>query len=415
MIAEILSTGDEIRSGAIVDTNTAYIARELGRVGINVRRHVCVGDDKRVLCDVLKEISGRADLVIVTGGLGPTDDDVTTEAAADAAGVALVENDTALEMVKAFFQSRHREMNPFGQKMALLPKGSEIIKNRSGAAPGFILEIKKCRFYFLPGVPFEMEIMMAEEVLPHILKQKDSETGFFPVRTLSSFGVPESQANGLLKEFGAKFPEIALGFRAIFPEVHIKLYGKGTDKHEIEQKMAAATKWVADILGDHVLSLSGDSMESALGKLLNRQNATIAVAESCTGGLISSRLTDVAGSSNYFLLSAVTYANEAKVNVLGVSPETLETFGAVHEETAKQMALGVQRLANATYGISTTGIAGPDGGTSEKPVGTVCIGIATPRSVKGYRFCFSYQDRARNKYMFATKAMDLLRRELIGK
>ena len=258
-----------------------------------------------------------------------------------------------------------------------------------------------------------METMIAEEVIPHILKYRDGKTLYYPIKTLSSFGIPESEANGLLKDFHLKFPGLELGFRVSFPEVHMKLYGKGPDKNQIDQQMDAASKWVADIMGDHILSEHGDSMESTLGHLLNIHQATIAVAESCTGGLIASRLTDVAGSSNYFLLSAVTYSNEAKIKVLGVSPETLEKHGAVHEETAKQMAQGARTVAGATYGISTTGIAGPDGGTPEKPVGTVCIGVATPLSVSGYRFHFSFQDRARNKFMFATKAMDLLRRELI--
>ena len=413
MRAEILSTGDELRSGAIADTNASFIARHLERIGVAVVRHGCVGDDQMMMSQVLAEISRRADFAVVTGGLGPTDDDITAKAAAEAAGVKLVENEAALKMVEGFFKNRHRSLNPMGRKMASVPAGTEIIKNPPGAAPGFILDLNRCRFYFLPGVPHEMESMMLEEVIPDIVSHKDKTTVYYPVRTISSFGIPESEANLRLKGFANRFPDLDLGFQAVFPEVYFKIYGRGPDEKQLEQRMAGAEKWIGDIIGDHILSLAGDSMETVVGKMLQSRKATLSVAESCTGGLISSRLTDVAGSSDYFLFSGVTYANEAKINVLGVSPETLEKQGAVSEETAKQMASGARKIANATYGISTTGIAGPDGGTPEKPVGTVCIGLATPDKVEGYRFHFSFQDRSRNKFMFATKAMDLLRRELL--
>ena len=415
MIAEILATGDEIRSGSVIDTNTSYIAVELERVGVFVSRHDCVGDDRSRLNEVLQEISMRADIAVVTGGLGPTSDDITALAAADAAGVPLIEDQHALDLIAAYFKKRNRSMNPSSRKMALLPKGSGCIRNDAGTAPGFFLRLNRCDFYFLPGVPHEMEFMLANEVIPRILKQKDAGLGYYPVKTISTFGLAESQINERLKAFDQMFAGLTLGFRPVFPEVLIKIYGKGDNPEPLDRLMEDAVQWIAEKTGDHLLSPDGDCMEKVVGDLLIRQKATLAVAESCTGGLISDGLTDIPGSSAYFRFSAVTYSNDAKVTVLGVSPETIEKYGAVHEETARQMAVGTQRVAGAVYGISTTGIAGPEGGSAEKPVGTVCIGLAAPGFSQGLRFYFSTGERRRNKRLFAAKALDLLRRELLKK
>jgi nicotinamide-nucleotide amidase len=414
MIAEVLSTGDEVRSGSIADTNASHIARELERVGFFVSRHGCVGDDEPLLCEVLKEISGRADIAVVTGGLGPTSDDITALAVAHAAGVSLLENDSALNMIETYFQSRNRSINPSNRKMAFLPEGVEILKNDAGTAPGFVLKLNQCVFYFLPGVPREMEIMLANEVLPRVIRVKDKTLRVYPMKNVTTFGLPESEVNERMKSFSQAFPELILGFRATFPEIHIKIYGRSENENTLNLQMESAVKWVAEKMGDYVLSLNGESMEEVVGRLLLEKKATLALAESCTGGLIASRMTDVAGSSRYFLFSGVTYSNDAKEKVLGVSPETLQKYGAVHEETAREMALGAKRVAGATYGLSTSGIAGPDGGTPEKPVGTVCIGLATPEASKGLRFQFSGGERLRNKTLFAIKALDLLRRELMG-
>jgi nicotinamide-nucleotide amidase len=217
-----------------------------------------------------------------------------------------------------------------------------------------------------------------------------------------------------MKSFHGLFPDLVMGFRAFFPEIHIKLYGKGRDESDLNRQMDAAVRWVAEHLGEVVISQKGEPMEAAVGRLLLDKKATLALAESCTGGLIANRLTDVAGSSGYFLFSGVTYSNHAKVKVLGVSPETLRKYGAVHEQTAMEMALGARQAAGADYGLSTTGIAGPDGGSPDKPVGTVCIGLASPDGLKGWRFQLSGGERLRNKTLFAVKALDLLRRELAG-
>jgi nicotinamide-nucleotide amidase len=353
-------------------------------------------------------------VAVVTGGLGPTSDDITALAVARASGKTLVENQDAVDFIEQYFKTRNRAINPSNRKMALLPEGARILNNHAGTAPGFSLTINQCVFYFLPGVPREMEIMLDREVLPRMIKLKDTSTMCYPVKHITTFGLPESEVNERMRPFKEAFPGLILGFRAIFPEIHIKIYGKGEDEKALDLEMESATRWVAEKMDHSVLSLCGEPMEAVAGRLLLDKKATLALAESCTGGLIANRLTDVAGSSGYFLFSGVTYANEAKIKVLGVSPETLEKFGAVHEQTAKEMALGARQVAGATYGLSTSGIAGPDGGTPEKPVGTVCIGLATPGGAKGWRFQLSGGERLRNKTLFAVKALDLLRRELAG-
>jgi nicotinamide-nucleotide amidase len=415
MIAEILSTGDEIRSGAVADTNAAHIALKLGEAGIAVVRHMCVGDDRVMLRCAIEEISRRADLAVVTGGLGPTVDDITALAAADAAGVGLALDQGALKQIEAFFLSRNRGVSPSNRKQAFLPEGSQPIDNPVGTAPGFVIKIEQCTFFFLPGVPFEMERMLEESVLPQILALCGNHRSFCRVKNISTFGLPESVVNERLMGFDDAFPELTLGLRAIFPEIHVKIYGNGMEEGLLDKKIADAAKWVGDRMGERLLSAEGLGMAAVAGGLLRERKETLAVAESCTGGLVSHQLTNVPGSSDYFLFSAITYSNASKVKVLGVPKEILEKYGAVHEKTAEQMAIGVRRLAGSTYGISTTGVAGPDGGTEEKPVGTVCIGISGPNESRGMRYFLPFGQRLRNKEIFAALVLDVLRRELLAK
>jgi len=217
-----------------------------------------------------------------------------------------------------------------------------------------------------------------------------------------------------MKGFSTEFPEIKLGFRAKFPEIQIKLYASGTDRETIDIRMNKATESVLKTMGKNVFSVDGRSMEAVIGELLTERKGTLAVAESCTGGLISHMLTNVPGSSEYFLFSGITYSNDAKTKILDVAPEVLKRFGAVHEKIAEKMAAGVRQIVGATYGLAVTGIAGPGGGTDDKPVGTVCIGLATARTAQGFRFYFPFNNRSRNKKIFAMKALDILRRELVG-
>ncbi|MEA3279265.1 MAG: competence/damage-inducible protein A [Thermodesulfobacteriota bacterium] len=413
MIAEIIITGDEICSGGVVDSNSAHIAQLLEGEGIQVVRHNSVCDDIDTIVSILKETGNRSDIAVVTGGLGPTTDDLTAEAAAKAAGVGLVVSDIAQAGIENFFKTRKCSMTDFDRKQAMLPEGAECLCNPVGTAPGFQLKIGRSHFFFLPGVPFEMRRMLADSVLPWIERRYGSEREFSFIRNISIFGLTEADINQRLAALTEKFPEIKLGFQANFPEIYVKLYARGKDKNICNELLIKASEWVLNKIGDNVFSVDGESMEAVVGGLLRRKKASLAIAESCTGGLLSHWITNVPGSSDYFLFSGVTYSNEAKIKVLGVLPETIERYGAVHEETAKEMAEGARRVSGAAYGLATTGIAGPGGGTDEKPVGTVCIGFATPDVVKGYRFHFTSGNRSMNKKIFATKALDLLRRELL--
>ena len=414
MIAEVLATGDEIRSGALVDSNSAYIARILEEAGVEVVRHSCVGDDPESIVCILREIAGRSDIAVVTGGLGPTDDDLTTAAAARAAGVEVVLDPLALDSVEAFFKTRKFPLTPSNKKQALLPAGADCLINTVGTAPGFQLKIEGCEVFCLPGVPFEMRQMLANEVMPRLMKLQGQTRSVRLVKTLSTFGLAESATAGKLSGFEDHFAHIKLGFQAKFPEIHVKLYGTGMDEDQLRSQLEKAEHWVAQQLGDRIFSNTGGSLEEAVGNLLRARQATLAVAESCTGGLIADLVTDVPGSSDYFVLSAVTYANQAKIDILGVVSGILDRHGAVSEETAKEMARGVQRISGATYGLATSGIAGPGGATDDKPVGTVCIGLATSDSVSGRRYHFTFDNRRMNKRIFAATALELLRRELLA-
>jgi nicotinamide-nucleotide amidase len=414
MIIEILATGDEIRTGAAVDSNSAHIAQVLQQAGLEAIRHSCVGDDMDMMVSIIKEIGGRADVALVTGGLGPTSDDITAQAAAKANGVELVLNRSALGVVENFFKTRKYAMTPSNKKQAMLPMGAESLNNPVGSAPGFFLKIDRCLFFFVPGVPFEMKRMLSDQVLPRIQKLGGGTGELSLFKTLSTFGLTESVIGERLTGLSEKFPEITTGFRSKFPEVQVKLYIRGKDEQVLYKILEKASQWVFERLGENIFSMDGTSMEAVVGGLLAEKQDTLAVAESCTGGLISHLLTNVPGSSGYFLFSGITYSNEAKTKVLGVSSQVLKQHGAVHQETAKEMARGARQVAGATYGLATSGIAGPDGGTDEKPVGTVCIGFATPHEVKGFGFVFPFNTRLMNKRIFAMKALDLLRRELQG-
>jgi nicotinamide-nucleotide amidase len=403
-----------VRSGALVDSNSAYIAEVLEDAGLEVTRHSTVGDDLSAISSVLKEIGARADVAVVTGGLGPTTDDLTAEAAAKAAGVELREDSAALLSMENFFRKRNWLITALNRKQALLPGGAKCLENPVGTAPGFALRIGKGLFFFLPGVPSEMKKMLTEKVLPEISELWVGYREFSLVRNLSTFGLGEAAVNENLLEVISDNPGVKVGLRATFPEIHIKLYARGKDEKEVSSLLDKAVEGVMGKLGNRILSTLGESMEVVVGGLLKGKKSTLAVAESCTGGLVSNMITNIPGSSDYFLFSGVAYSNESKIKTLGVNREIIEKYGAVHEETAKEMAACARRISGATFGLSTTGIAGPSGGSAEKPVGTVCIGLATSEEMKGFRYTFPFKDRLMNKKVFAVMALEILRRELLS-
>ncbi|MEX1302225.1 MAG: CinA family nicotinamide mononucleotide deamidase-related protein [Desulfotignum sp.] len=415
MTAEILSTGDEVLLGDLVDTNSAFLCDRLKQMGIRVSQITVKGDDVAAVCATVEAISLRATLCLVSGGLGPTQDDITAMACAKAMGESLVLNSTALASMKTYFDRRGFELTPDNEKQAWLPASATVLENTHGTAPGFAFQLNQCWFFCMPGVPSEMKQMMETCVVPQIQTIQGTRTRLF-IKRFTVFGLHESKVGVLLASFNDQFPEIRLGFRASFPTIEVKLVcDAGKDEKATQSVLERAGLWVGQQLGSKVVSDTGLSLQAEVGKLLAQQGQTLAVAESCTGGLISHLITQVPGSSQYFLLSAVTYANSAKIDVLGVKTDTLETFGAVHETTALEMAAGAKRVAGSDWSVSTTGVAGPGGGPTSKKVGTVCIGVAGPGGVAVSRkFEFRFDDRDKNKKIFAAMALELLRRYLTG-
>jgi len=256
--------------------------------------------------------------------------------------------------------------------------------------------------------------MLSDIVLPQIIELIGDKRRFYRTRTLSTFGLTESQTFERLAGLEEVFPQISLGMRVKFPAIQVKLYANDTDDQKLNDHLAAAVGWVIEKMGNKVFSQQGDSMEQTIGHLLRKKQVTLALAESCTGGLIANLLTNISGSSDYFVFSGITYSNQAKIDILKVPKKTILAHGAVHEKTAMEMARGARNICGATYGLATSGIAGPTGGTPEKPVGTVCIGLATPHGTAGHRFHFWFGSRTMNKQVFAIAALEVLRRELLG-
>ncbi len=413
MIAEILSTGDEVCQGTVVNSNAAHIASVLSEAGIRVVRHTCVGDDLNVLVPAFREIAERADIAVVTGGLGPTMDDLTAEAAARTAGVTLRKNAEAMGGIVEFFQRFSRSLSPSDHKQAFLPEGALPLPNQWGTAPGFTMTIGHCGFYFLPGVPMEMARMLSGSVIPDIMSRAGGKEQVLRTRSMSVFGLPEAVVNDRLENFEKQHPGVCIGIMARFPAIYVKVSVIGPRTSDLDERLERAHAWVMDQLRERVFSSSGQTMQETVGQLLIQKGATLAVAESCTGGLISDWITNVAGSSDYFLFSAVTYANAAKIDLLGVPPDIIADFGAVSEETARQMASGVKRISGSDYALSVTGIAGPSGGSKDKPVGTVCVGLSGPATLVSRKFQSPFSDRLYNKQIFAMVALDLLRKELV--
>ncbi|APR83605.1 Molybdopterin binding motif, CinA [Minicystis rosea] len=408
---EILSTGDEVLTGMITDTNAAFLADQMGGLGFEVVRHTTVGDDRGALERAFRELGETADVVLCTGGLGPTVDDLTTEIAAAVLETELVLDEAALAYMEGLWRARGRTMPENNRKQALIPKPAEILQNPIGTAPGFAVRIGRAQFFFMPGVPREMKRMFAEQVIPRLERLRPEPT-VFEVRVFRSFGLTESQTDQMLTGLEARFPEVKLGFRAHFPEIQVKLTVKGPDIAAAKARLEAASDEVRQRLGAHVFS-DGPAIEEIVGEGLRREKATMATAESCTGGMVSQMITAIAGSSDYFDRGFVTYSNQAKMDLLGVSEDILREHGAVSEPCARAMAEGARTRAGTTYAVAITGIAGPGGGTPEKPVGLVFIALAAPDRTVVRRIRWPGQ-REQVRAISAMVALDLLRRRLAG-
>ena len=410
MTAEIISIGNEILTGHIVNTNAAFIAERLTEIDLWVVRESAVGDDVDAVAEVLRDAVTRADVVIATGGLGPTHDDVTRMAVAQAFDRPLEMNAEARELLRQFFAARGREVDSINEVQAMWPLGAGILPNPVGSAAGIRLEHNGRHIFAVPGVPHEMREMITGHIVPFLRTLIVPRTRWCVLHTT---GVPESKLYGILRPVLDRHPKVNVAFLPGYSGVKIRC-SASLDNAQTSARVLEA--WQADarqVLGKIIYSETDEPMESVIGVLLREKRATLAIAESCTGGLIAARITDVPGSSDYFLRGYVTYSNQAKVELLGVDSSAIEQEGAVSEVVARQMADGALARSGADYAVAVTGIAGPGGGTEAKPVGLTYVAVAGggPTICRKHRLGL---DRTFNRQRAAQMALNLLRERLLG-
>ena len=412
MNVEIMTIGDELISGSSQDTNATFMAHHLHTIGVEVVKITTVGDDTEEIVDALRHVHQKVGYVIVTGGLGPTVDDITANAAAQALRRKLVLNKLALKAMEERFRKHGRKMSQNNLKQAYLPSDSTIIPNPIGTACGFYLARSNTVFFFLPGVPREMKRMFEESVIP-IIRREQPETTIVRSCVLKIFGKSESYCDHVLSDLIKSEKEVNFAFLPHYPEISLKLTMRGKDGKNIEKKLKALERKIKSkkYLGDVIFGKDEETLEEVVGQLLRSKGATISIAESCTGGLISHRLTNIPGSSDYLERSLVVYSDKAKKELLNVPASILKHHGAISQEVAECMAKGVKRISKTTFGLAITGIAGPTGGTPEKPVGTVFISLAHGRCFQTQK-CSFYGDREQIKFMTSQYALDILRRYL---
>lgn len=408
MRAALLNTGTELLLGDVPDAHLSFIAREIFALGLRLEEQRTVPDGEAIR-DALKELFARAEIVFVTGGLGPTSDDITRDIVADLLGLELVENIDLLNSLKERLAVRKIKWVPSIGRQAQVPAGAQVLANENGSAPGLYLkaninpQISSPHLFVLPGPPRELRPMFQESVLPilrSLVKMPAIERRLYKLT-----GVGESTVEEMVGAKILAIPEIELGYCARPSEVDVRVVGP-------PDAVNAADSIIQSQLGRRIFSMNDESLEEILVELLGKRKETIAIAESCTGGLLANRITNIPGASEIFLAGYITYANQAKIDILKVDSQLIEEHGAVSEPVAQAMAEGARKRAKSTYALSTTGIAGPDGGSAEKPAGTVYVGLATPDRVVVKKFFFP-NDRETFKQQTAQAAFDLLRRKLI--
>jgi nicotinamide-nucleotide amidase len=408
--AEIVTIGTEMLLGDLVDTNTAWISQRLAELGVGIYRHTTVGDNTERIVSALREAASRSALVVTTGGLGPTSDDLTNACIATLTGREMVEYPEAREHVDTMFARFGRQPTTNNYKQVMFPTGTELIPNPVGTAMGALVEWEGTLFATLPGVPTEMKTMFGETLEPLIRARSE---GSIVSKTLHFAGIGESALAERVQEFlDATDPTVAP--LAGQGRVRLRITTRAATEKEAQEKIAPVEKEVIARLGDYFYGEDGETLEGAVARLLTERGATLALAESCTGGLLAKRLTDMPGSSAYFTEALVTYSNESKERLLGVPHALIVEHGAVSEAVAREMAEGVRRVSGADYGLSVTGVAGPDGGTEEKPVGLVFVGISDAEGTFAEKVDLTAWARSRDsiRERSTNRAFDLLRLRL---
>jgi nicotinamide-nucleotide amidase len=407
----ILTIGNELISGKTQDTNSSFIARQLHAQGWQTSVIMSVPDDEGAIKMGLYHIMSLSDAVVVTGGLGPTADDITTSAIARAFSLSIYTDQAALKHIRDRFEKFHLKWTANNEKQAHVPEGAEAIKNPVGMAWGYSLKKDEKIIAVVPGVPSEVQKMVPEGVIPILRKEFKDAAGHVESRTVKLSGITEANVDQVLADIDFGSLGVNIGFYPNFPEIQIVLTAIAATEKDAREKITVADKCVSERLKQYIFAYDQDTLEGIVAKLLTERKLTLAVAESCTGGLVTDRLTDVPGSSAFLERGVIAYSNDCKADLLGVPEDVLKEFGAVSEETAVLMAEGVRKLGKCNLGLSTTGIAGPTGATADKPVGTVFVALADGTTTFCRHHAFRW-DRRRNKTMMTQAALMMLKRYL---
>ena len=412
MKAEIITIGDEILIGQIIDTNSAWIAEQFNLNGIEIYQITSVHDDHDHIMEALKNAEEKVDLGIMTGGLGPTKDDITKKSLCEYFNTKLVLHEPSFQHIKERFTRLNIDMNKLNRDQALVPESCVVLPNDEGTAPGLWLEKNNTIFISLPGVPFEMKYLVEFEVFPRLLKSGRTKAIYH--KTVLTQGIPESMLAEKIENWENELPgNVKLAYLPSPMAVRLRLSAMGTDKSVLETLVETEIEKLKLIIPAYIFGYNNETMAEVIGRILKQNGKTLSVTESCTGGYISHLITSVAGSSQYYNGSVTAYSNEVKEQILGVSHKTLLEFGAVSEQVAREMAIGARQVLNSDFAVATTGIAGPDGGTDEKPVGTIWIAVATENKVITRKYVFG-NNRERNILRSSQTALQLLRKVILG-
>jgi nicotinamide-nucleotide amidase len=412
VLAEVITIGDEILYGQITDTNTQWMGVELGKLGIKIIQKTSIGDSESEILRILAEAESRADVILITGGLGPTKDDITKKTLCKYFDDELVINEDALAFVTDFFVKRGRELTEINRLQAAVPSKCTYLANKTGTAPGMWFDRNGKVFVSMPGVPHEMKYLMNNEVLPRV--KAFFQTPILQHKVIRTIGIGESMLAEKIENWEDNLPKnIKLAYLPSFGQVRLRLTGFGEDETVLKQQIDTEVDKLIPQIEKYVFSQVDEDLEYAIGRILKERGQTVSIAESCTGGYVSHLITKVAGCSAYFMGSVVSYSNEAKMNILGVKSDTLEAHGAVSEETIKGMAEGVRKVMNTDFGVATSGVAGPDGGTPEKPVGTIWLAVASKNRTIARKILMT-QQRDTNIQYGSVAALNLLRKMIIG-
>jgi nicotinamide-nucleotide amidase len=412
MKAEIITIGDEILIGQIVDTNSAWIAEQFNLNGIEIHQITSVHDDTEHIKDALKKAEDNVDLVILTGGLGPTKDDITKHALCEYFNTRLVFHEPTFEHIKQRFKNRNIDLNKLNRDQALIPESCTVLPNKAGTAPGMWFEKNDTIFVSVPGIPFEMKYLVENEILPRL--QNNGKTKAIFHKTVQTQGLPESMLAERIENWETSLPKnIKLAYLPNPMSVRLRLSAIGTNVNDLKEQIQGEIERLKQIIPDHIFGFDNETLAEVLGRMLFEKGQTLAVAESCTGGYISHLITSVPGSSGWYKGGITAYSNEIKQNLLGVATESLEKYGAVSEQVVREMAEGIRRKMNTDFSVATSGIAGPTGGTEEKPVGTLWIALAGPANTVAEKFVFG-DNRERNIIRSSQTALQSLRKSILN-